>query len=565
MQSVWFLIARRLRSWQKISQRLSKVGDSWRPNVGAAAAEYRGFGEPPIFWMLNVMEKPVPPGSDDQCEVNACGVDAVGFTFKQSEGAVMSQKAQRRMVRQKKVEEEWAGPAVVREQRTERRVPVGHRGSGMRKVLFADSGEDSSDGGGNGSGSEVEGGCSRAKNRARQRSIIIRQDTAERKKRAATKAVRRSLPEDPDVAVALVVETELEREEAMRRRCEVEQAELAAGKIAAAKAQSVRNALVEDSNESHSAEQLPVVDGSVSQQHRLQSLRKIQLWAWRRRVQDNMDQIKLCFQKWVAGGLAGCFIRKYTRRLGKDECHAVQVAAARHSAATVLRTVLLYRAVKVAQCSISDLTYLKDSFGGWLWCAKRDIRNRIRDIRWLCDIVMRRVYNMEVGMAWRQWKFWSGVHKAEKVLRDFGVESLRGATRQWVFNLWCTVCSATIAAIAKAEAAKKITGAETLERVVVRLMIRGATRQWISNWCGAVQKAEVAETARVEAEAAEAIKLVRVVARARVCECYEDMEGLVLCANCCADTENVLAKKKQWYAQQGAVVKIQCGATWKYL
>jgi hypothetical protein len=268
-----------------------------------------------------------------------------------------------------------------------------------------------------------------------------------------------------------VVETELEREEAMRRRCEVEQAELAAGKMAAAKAQSVRNALVEDSNESHSAEQLPVVDGSVSQQHRLQSLRKIQLWAWRRRVQDNMDQIKLCFQKWVADGLAGCFIRKCTRRLGKDECHAVQVAAARHSAATVLRTVLLYRAVKVAQCSISDLTYLKDSFGGWLWCAKRDIRNRMRDIRWLCDIVMRRVYNMEVGMAWRQWKFWSGVHKAEKVLRDFGVESLRGATRQWVFNLWCTVCSATIAAIAKAEAAKKITGAETLERVVVRLMV----------------------------------------------------------------------------------------------
>ena len=149
---------------RRISQRLSKVGGQTLSSK-AVKAEYRGFGEPPMFWMLNVMEKPVPPGSDDQCEVNACGVDAVGFTFKQSEGAVMSQKAQRRMVRQKKVEEEWAGPAVVREQRTERRVPVGHRGSGMRKVLFADSGEDSSDGGGNGSGSEVEGGCSRARQR----------------------------------------------------------------------------------------------------------------------------------------------------------------------------------------------------------------------------------------------------------------------------------------------------------------------------------------------------------------------------------------------------------------
>jgi hypothetical protein len=68
-------------------------------------------------------------------------------------------------------------------------------------------------------------------------------------------------------------------------------------------------------------------------------------------------------------------------------------------------------------------------------------------------------------MAWRQWKFWSGVHKAEKVLRDFGVKSLRCATRQWVFNLWCTVCSATIAAIAKAtadeEAALEVAAAET--------------------------------------------------------------------------------------------------------
>ena len=57
-----------------------------------------------------------------------------------------------------------------------------------------------------------------------------------------------------------------------------------------------------------------MVDESVSQQHRLQSLRKIQLWAWRQQVQDNMDVINLCFQKWVGGGLAGWFIREYARR-----------------------------------------------------------------------------------------------------------------------------------------------------------------------------------------------------------------------------------------------------------
>ena len=93
------------------------------------------------------------------------------------------------------------------------------------------------------------------------------------------------------------------------------------------------------------------------------------------------------------------------------------------------------------------------------------------------------------------------------------------------------------------------------------LAVRGAiaTRQW-------VEKVEATAEA-IRAEAAEATKLVRAVARAGVCECYEDTEGLVLCANCSADMENhhddvhVLAEKKQWYAQKGAVVKIQCGAT----
>ena len=73
-------------------------------------------------------------------------------------------------------------------------------------MLFVDNGKNSSDGNNNDSGSEVEGECSRAKNRARQRSLIIRQDTAEVKRRAAAKAARRSPPEDPDVAVALAVE-----------------------------------------------------------------------------------------------------------------------------------------------------------------------------------------------------------------------------------------------------------------------------------------------------------------------------------------------------------------------
>ena len=85
-------------------------------SVGAAAADYRGFGEPPIFWILKVL--PVSPGSDngDRSDVNdRCAVDAMDFVFNQSEGGVMSQKAQRRMARQKKVEVVWAGPAVVQQ------------------------------------------------------------------------------------------------------------------------------------------------------------------------------------------------------------------------------------------------------------------------------------------------------------------------------------------------------------------------------------------------------------------------------------------------------------------
>ena len=41
----------------------------------------------------------------------------------------MSQKAQKRISNQKRVEVVWAGPAVVREQRAVSRVSIGHRGA----------------------------------------------------------------------------------------------------------------------------------------------------------------------------------------------------------------------------------------------------------------------------------------------------------------------------------------------------------------------------------------------------------------------------------------------------
>ena len=92
-----------------------------------------------------MVKVPVPKGGKNTSKAefsdnDRCEVDATDFVFKQSEGAVMSRKTQRRMLRQKKAEVVWAGPAVVREQLIESRVLIGHRarGSGMRKVLFAD-------------------------------------------------------------------------------------------------------------------------------------------------------------------------------------------------------------------------------------------------------------------------------------------------------------------------------------------------------------------------------------------------------------------------------------------
>merc|ERR1712166_1573955 len=42
--------------------------------------------------------------------------------------------------------------------------------------------------------------------------------------------------------------------------------------------------------------------------------------------------------------------------------------------------------------------------------------------------------------------------------------TIRGATRQWVFNLWCSVCSAKIAAVAKAASDEEATMKEAVAK-----------------------------------------------------------------------------------------------------
>ena len=139
----------------------------------------------------------------------------------------------------------------------------------MRKVLFADSDEDGSDGISNGSVREGEGEESRAEIRARQRSAVISQDKTEVKRRVAAKSVRRSLTEDPDVAVSLVVEMESKREEELKRRREAELAEVAAAKMSAAN---------------------------------VQSMRKLQVWEWRQHVQSQQVWVRRFFWDGHGGG-----------------------------------------------------------------------------------------------------------------------------------------------------------------------------------------------------------------------------------------------------------------------
>ena len=393
-----------------LSEDFTEVVKGWRPSVGAADAGFRGFGEPPVFEVLKVVKVPVPKGEKNTSEAefsdnDRCEVDATDFVFKQSEGAVMSRKTQRRMLRQKKAEVVWAGPVVVREQRIESRVLIGHRarGSRMRKVLFADSDEDGSDGISNGSVREGEGEESRVEIRARQRSAVISQDKTEVKRRVAAKSVR-SLTEDPDVAVSLVVEMESKREEELKRRREAELAEVAAAKMSAAN---------------------------------VQSMRKLQVWEWRQHVQSQKVWVRRFFLGWAWG---------WERQQGRQR------------RLRGINEVRLFRAACV-------FIGLKRPFQLWnRWC-----RNAVSDRIW-CGCAVRDILVLvefwELGMAWRQWKFWMGVHRAEEVLRRFGVERIRGATRQWVFNLWCSVCSAKIAAVAKAASDEEATMKEAVAEAV---------------------------------------------------------------------------------------------------
>ena len=86
-----------------LSEDWTECVKGWGPNVGAAAANvgHSGVGEPPVpvFWVLQVLDAPVPPGT----ETAQLGVDMINFQFNQSRAAAVSQKVQRCEARQQKL------------------------------------------------------------------------------------------------------------------------------------------------------------------------------------------------------------------------------------------------------------------------------------------------------------------------------------------------------------------------------------------------------------------------------------------------------------------------------
>ena len=133
------------------------------------------------------------------------------------------------------------------------------------------------------------------------------------------------------------------------------------------------------------------------------------------------------------------------------------------------------------------------------------------------------------------------MHKAEKVLRSSGLEHLRAQLVSGkAAGAKHAMQDATVEAARTAEEAAMMEAADATRRAAAKIAASAAKMA-----ADATKIAAVAKAAQVvRAEASKPIEEARV----RVCKCYENMQGLVLCANCyAADTVCELSKRKQWY------------------
>ena len=117
-----------------------------------------------------------------------------------------------------------------------------------------------------------------------------------------------------------------------------------------------------------------------------------------------------------------------------DDRSFVGVAAVRMTVATVLRMVLLRKAVDAAQSS--DYVRLTHAFRGWYWWGQQEGADRLNyytavlDEFWYPVWWKRTFYPM-----WERWTFAAVVRRVERMVCRLDAERVRGATRQWLSNL----------------------------------------------------------------------------------------------------------------------------------
>ena len=138
-----------------------------------------------------------------------------------------------------------------------------------------------------------------------------------------------------------------------------------------------------------------------------------------------------------------------------DDRSFVGVAALRMSAATVLRMVLLRKAVEVAQSSA--YVRIECAFKGWFWFVRRTLAERQGYYTGVLQGIFHSLWwEWAFCHLWRRWAFSVRVRRVERMVRKWDAERVGGATRQWLSN-WCNEFEeAATRAIATERAAEAI-------------------------------------------------------------------------------------------------------------
>ena len=338
----------------------TKVIKGWRPKVSTVDVGRGGVGELPVFWVLQIVDVPVLPGT---APVQQSIEDTVNFQFTQSGAAAVSQKTQRCEERQQKLMQSeaenlaWDGltahddAASVREfgrsKLSDTKLPKKFQEQKASQLLDLKW---------SGPGSALD--------------------------------MRR-------LSAATVLQQRTVRRVGAGRR----------GEGTAARVALFRDSGGDSSGDGTDTVEKAVVDEAMSAQNKARSLSKLQQWEWRKHMlalQRQREFVNAYFLGWMDSVRCRLFVQLFSRRpygtrswlewaaySGHEGSYvasdvvavagdrvAVGLAAVRQSAATVLRSVMLYRACMVAQGSAcARLNKMRGYFWRWMqhWIDRKDL------------------------------------------------------------------------------------------------------------------------------------------------------------------------------------------------